>query len=89
MTNYHKGLLLVLGTALVSGLSIFLNTFAVAGIDPNIFTGLKNIFVGLIITGVVMLTWQRREVRSLERKDWFWLLVVGLIGGGVPFVLFF
>ena len=89
MTNYHKGLLLVLGTALVSGLSIFLNTFAVAGIDPNIFTGFKNIFVGLIIAGVVVLTWQRREVRALERRDWLWLFVVGFIGGSVPFVLFF
>ena len=45
--NKNKGFLLVLATAFISGLSIFINKFGVSVINPYIFTGLKNIIIAL------------------------------------------
>ena len=89
MSKYHRGLLLVLGTAIISGFSIWLNAFAVKGIEPSLFTGMKNLFVGLIIASLVMLSTEWTHVLHLKLHQWTRLLLVGLVGGSVPFVLFF
>lgn len=89
MSRYHRGLLFVLGTAIISGFSIWLNAFAVKGIDPSLFTGLKNLYVGLIIVAFVLLSKEWKKVLNLNLNQWIRLLLVGLVGGSVPFVLFF
>ena len=84
-----KGILLILGTALISGLSIFINQFGVKVINPYIFTGLKNmVVVGLLFSAIFYLK-EWPALRNLNRKQWLTLTLIGLVGGSIPFLLFF
>ncbi len=85
----EKGVLLVFATALISGFSIFINKFGVQGINPYVFTGLKNLIVGVLIVSLIMLLAERKKLFELTQKQWLGLGLIGLIGGSVPFLLFF
>ncbi|MCB9359617.1 DMT family transporter [Candidatus Woesearchaeota archaeon] len=85
----NKGVLLVLLTAIVSGVSIFLNRFGVSGMDSTIFTFSKNILVALFLAGVMLAFNQWDNIKKLTSKQWWSLVLVGLVGGSIPFVLFF
>ncbi|MBI4090823.1 MAG: DMT family transporter [Candidatus Komeilibacteria bacterium] len=89
MKQFKTGVSLTLATALISGFSIWLNAYGVTGINPGVFTGLKNIGVGLILLAVILVFRQFHELRTLSRRSWLRLISIGLIGGSVPFVLFF
>ncbi len=83
-----KGLILVLSTALISGVSIFLNKYAVSGIDSSIFTFSKNIVVAAVLVSIMLLL-KWGAFSSLKGKDWLMLSIIGLVGGSIPFLLFF
>lgn len=84
-----KGEKLVLLTAIISGVSIFLNAFGVKGINPYIFTGAKNLLVGVLILSIILLIGNWNKIKNLSFKDWKSLTIIGLIGGSIPFLLFF
>lgn len=84
-----KGLLLVLLTALVSGFSIFANSFAVKGFNPLAFTFLKNAAVAVLLFSLIMLLRQFPSLKTLPKKQWAKLALIGLVGGAIPFLLFF
>lgn len=84
-----KGIGLVIMTAVISGFSIYLNKFGVSLSDPVVFTFLKNTLVALILS-LIVLNWKNLSaMRRLDIKNWTTLLAIGLIGGGIPFILFF
>jgi len=89
MNVKNKGIALALGTALISGASIFLNKFAVTGIDPFVFTALKNSLVALFILSLILGLKEKNNLKKLSKKQWFKLSLLGLIGGSIPFLLFF
>ncbi|MFA5776638.1 MAG: DMT family transporter [Patescibacteria group bacterium] len=94
MPNRNKGLYLALLTALISGISIFINKFAVASFEnPIMLPTIKNSLVGFLLLSVCILSrsWQktRSELRSLTKKQILQLVGVALVGGSVPFYLFF
>ncbi len=89
MINEKKGLLLVFTTALISGFSIFINRFGVEGINPYIFTGLKNLVVGVLILSLILFLKERKNLFRIKTKQWLNLAIIGLIGGSIPFLLFF
>jgi len=84
-----KGLILVFSTAVISGFSIFLNKYGVSVVNPYIFTFLKNIIVALILGSLIFLIKDWKVFTSLAKKQWLQLVLIGLIGGSVPFLLFF
>ena len=84
-----RGIKLVLATAIISGLSIFFNAFGVKGIDSSIFTFSKNIIVAIFILSIILLLKQSQEIKKLNKKSWLKLSLIGLIGGSIPFLLFF
>ncbi|VVB98499.1 EamA-like transporter family protein [uncultured archaeon] len=84
-----KGVLFALMTALVSGTSVFVNGFAVKGFEPFSFVAVRNFAVVLFLVAAVMLVGQVQALRSLNRKQWALLALIGLIGGGIPFLLYF
>ena len=84
-----KGLYLVLMTAFISGLSIFINKFGVSGISPFLFTGAKNLVVGLFLLSLLLLTKEIKHLKTLNRREWLNLITIGIIGGSIPFLLFF
>lgn len=83
------GLLLVLLTAFVSGVSTFVNVYAVAGTSSDAFVTVRNLAVAAAFLPVGLLVARSRGVRSLRSSDWGRLVLVGLLGGSVPFLLFF
>lgn len=84
-----KGLGLVLSTGVISGVSIFLNKFGVSGVDPALFTMAKGLIVAamLVVTLGVMREWQ--TIQALPARTWRRLALIGLVGGSIPFLLFF
>ncbi len=82
------GILLVLLTALVSGVSTFVNFYAVKGTNSDAFIAVRNVAVAAMLVPLVFLA--GRSVRTrLARADWLRLGTIGLIGGAIPFLLFF
>ena len=81
-----KGLILAFTTAIISGFSIYLNKFGVTGIESSIFTFSKNIIVALFLFSTVLLF---KENLNLKLKQWIKLIMIGLVGGSIPFLLFF
>jgi drug/metabolite transporter (DMT)-like permease len=84
-----KGLILVFSTAIISGISIYINKFGISFSDPSIFTFLKNTTVAIILSGLLISLKNIKEIKKLNFKKWFMLAIVGLIGGSIPFLLFF
>lgn len=82
-----KGLLLSVVTACISGIAVFANSVFVTGVDPLIFAIIRNSVVVLMLT---MVLWGRKsDLSILHRQDWLRLVVIGVIGGGIPFAMFF
>ncbi len=84
-----KGITLVFGTAIISGFAIFLNSYGVKGFDPYLYTFLKNVLVALFLVGLLLGIKEFSGLKKLKRKDWFLLAIIGLVGGCIPFLLFF
>ena len=85
----NKGFLLVLSTAVISGFSIFINKFGVSVANPYIFAGLKNLLVAIFLTSLVLILKDLPTLKKLTKKQWSLLVTIGLVGGSVPFLLFF
>lgn len=86
----NKGIYLALCTAVISGFAVFLNKFASkAFLDPYVFTAWKNLPVAILFLGVILLPKFWKQIKVLDRKQWLHLLIIGLIGGSIPFLMFF
>jgi drug/metabolite transporter (DMT)-like permease len=82
------GLAFALLTALVSGVSVFVNASAVRAFeDPVLFTTLKNAVAAATLAALAIVT--VREPWRPSRGSLAGLVAIGVIGGGVPFILFF
>jgi drug/metabolite transporter (DMT)-like permease len=89
-TQLNQGLLWALGTTLVSGFSVYVNKFGVSQVpDAFVYTTVKNslVVVGLLAAAGLLAGW--REMRGFTRRQWAGWLSLGLVGGGIPFLLFF
>jgi len=86
----NKGIHFALATAFISGVSVFINKFAVGTINsPVLFTATKNTVVALLILGILLTTRKIKEVKKLSRKEILSLIAIGIIGGAIPFYFFF
>lgn len=86
-----KGIYLVIITAIISGLANFFNKFGLQALarDSFQYTTLKNTVVALILSAIVLTPWLLPKLKKLSRREWVQLALVGLIGGSIPFLLFF
>ena len=90
MLNAERGVLLALGTAAISGLSVYLNAFGVKLVpDAAVYTTAKNGVAAIILVGLALALGAAREARVLDGRRRAGLLVIAVIGGSVPFLLFF
>jgi drug/metabolite transporter (DMT)-like permease len=87
-TTWGVGLAFVV--ALISGLAVFVNAYAVKQVpDAAVYTTLKNGVAAVILIAVALLLVRRSEIRALDRRAWAGMTVIGILGGSVPFLLFF
>ena len=78
--------------ALVSGVAVFVNGLAVRHFDDaTVYTTAKNLWAGVLLAVALFVVPvpTARRATSIQRGTWPWLAVVAVIGGAVPFVLFF
>ena len=90
----RTGMLLALATALISGFSVFLNSYGVKAFgNPTAYTTGKNIVAALVLLAFVSIGIRAgsgvRLTRPRDPGQWAALVAIGVIGGSVPFVLFF
>jgi drug/metabolite transporter (DMT)-like permease len=91
------GVALAFTTAIVSGVSIYVNGHAVKHFgDATVYTTAKNAVAGalLLIVALVALapgatSRNASRTRPATLRQWLALLAVAVVGGSVPFVLFF
>ncbi len=84
-----KGYFLVFTTAIISGFAIFINKFGVSVVNPYIYTFLRVLTVAIFLTSSFFFFKNWRVLKDLTKKQWFLLITIGLIGGSIPFLLFF
>ena len=88
--NTRRGVMLALATAAISGLSIYINSFGVKLVpDAAVYTTAKNGVAAVILVGLALALGAARETRALDTRHRTGLLAIAIIGGSIPFVLFF
>ena len=88
----RAGLALALVTAGISGVAVFLNCYGVRAFgDAGLYTTAKNLVAAVLLGAVVGLGARTgaQLTRPATSRQWVGLCVVGLVGGSVPFLLFF
>jgi drug/metabolite transporter (DMT)-like permease len=89
-TTSSAGVALALGAAAVSGLAIYLNAFAVKQVpDAAVYTTLKNGVAAVALLFAIGALKRGRPLAAIERRRWPAVLAVGVVGGSIPFILFF
>ncbi len=82
------GIGLAVGTAVISGFAVFVNGHAVRQFgDPATFTTLKNAVAAVVLVSMALAV--GGPPRSLGARRWAGMAALGLVGGSVPFLLFF
>ena len=96
MSTRATGVAIALVTAVVSGISVYVNSRGVSHFDDaTVYTTAKNAVAGLLLVTLalpILLTrpsGATRRARPGTRREWIGLLALACIGGSVPFVLFF
>jgi drug/metabolite transporter (DMT)-like permease len=86
----ERGILLALGTATISGLAVYLNAFGVKLVpDAAVYTTAKNGVAAIILVALALALGAGREARVLDGRRRLGLVAVAIVGGSIPFVLFF
>jgi drug/metabolite transporter (DMT)-like permease len=89
MTRRTTGLCLAIVTALISGVSIYVNAHAVKHFgDATVYTTAKNAIAGLLLLALAVAV-RRPSAEPLRGRTSLGLAAVAVVGGSVPFVLFF
>jgi drug/metabolite transporter (DMT)-like permease len=85
-----KGIYYSLLAALISGISIFYNKIVIVkDLDPVIFNIFKNGGAALILSIFLFSQPAQKNFHSLTLSNWKKIILIGLIGGSLPFLLFF
>lgn len=85
----NKGITFAFATAIISGLSIFYSKIAVATIPPLILTTSRNTYVAVLFVLFFLFTGKISEIKKLKKSEIFKLALIGVVGGSIPFYLFF
>lgn len=84
-----KGIMWAVTAAVISGISVFANSLLVKGIDPLVYSTIKNGWVGLVLVIVLVSSYKLQVMGSLIKKHWLALGLIAIIGGSVSFWMFF
>jgi drug/metabolite transporter (DMT)-like permease len=85
----NRGIALAFGAAAISGLAVFVNGYGVRAVhDATVYTTAKNLVAALVLV-VLALAVGGRARRPRTAKEFAGLAAVAVVGGSVPFVLFF
>ena len=84
------GSVLALATAMISGISVYVAKFGTQAVpDPFVYTTARNLTVGFFLLALLVASGRLTEVERLSGKSWGRLAVIAVIGGSIPFLMFF
>ncbi len=84
------GVCLAIAAAIVSGVSVFVNGKAVREFDDSsVFTTVKTVIVGIAFLSLLLRPGATSAVRGLSRTNLWRLGAIAVVGGSIPFILFF
>ena len=84
-----KGILLAFLASIISGIAIFYSKISVVKIPPLILTSSRNFYVGILFLLLFLFSGKLHKLKKLSKKQLVLLSLIGLIGGALPFYLFF
>jgi drug/metabolite transporter (DMT)-like permease len=88
MNKEYAGTILAILAALISGFAIYANKIFVVDLDPTIFTAVRAMIIGLLF--FVIASYQNKfDFSKFKTVSWKYLLIIGIVGGGLAFLLFF
>ena len=88
MSNEAIGTILVILTAIFSGFNIVANKYFLAAVDPLALTAIRGLLIGVVFL-VLSLYIANKDNGQFNRTSWKNLLLIGIIGGGIAFWMFF
>lgn len=89
-SSLNRGIYFALVAAIVSGFAIFISSFATKVIkEPFVLTTARNVIVAIWFSALLLGLSQWLSLKKLTIKQWGQLFLIGLIGGSIPFLLFF
>lgn len=84
------GIGLAFAAAVISGFSVWANSYAVKDVrDPAVFTTAKNLLVGAALLAFLVRPTAARQALPRTWRKRSMLIALGVVGGSIPFVLFF
>ena len=85
------GIGLAASTAVISGIAVYVNAIGVKQVpDAALYTTLKNGVAAVLLIGILLATPRARAaVPRLSGRQWLGLGAIGVLGGSIPFLLFF
>ena len=97
MSTRATGVAIAFVTAVISGVSVYVNSKGVSHFDDaTVYTTAKNAIAGLLLVALAVpillkrpTSDEKRHARPETRREWLGLVAIACIGGSVPFVLFF
>ena len=90
MNRRSKGIVLAFVTACISGVSIWVNSHAVTHFDDaTVYTTAKNAVAGLLLLALAFAPTRAVRAPAQARRYAPGIVAIALIGGSIPFVLFF
>src|SRR3990172_11576946 len=90
LSSTKKGIVLAITAAVISGFAVYINKEGVALVkDSDIYTTLKNVFTAVLVVSFIIFAGQASKLKKLKSGDWLALIIIGLVGGSIPFLLFF
>jgi len=86
----NKGIWLAILATLISGFAVFINKYALAGWGSSeVYTSAKNIVAAVLLSSIFIGFGYREKLKQISLRQWGQLLLIGLIGGSIPFLMFF
>ena len=85
-----NGIAFSLIAAAVSGISVYVAKFGTQMVpDPFVYTTARNLTVGILLVIGLAISGKRLQIHTLSRPTVLRLGLIAVIGGSVPFLLFF
>lgn len=88
MSRELIGTILVILTAIFSGFNIVANKYFLAAVDPLILTAIRGLMIGILFLFISLVV-ANKDNGQFKHTSWKNLLLIGIIGGGIAFWMFF
>lgn len=77
----RKWLIFALLAAIFASLQAILGKVGISDVDPNLGTAIRTVVVAILAWGIVLFRGKQREIRSIDKRSWLFLVFSGIVTG--------